>query len=110
MKRSSPARASVRLPARLSRQSPAPTRSAICRVLRPVIGMDKDEIVLISRKIDTFETSILPYEDCCTVFTPKHPRTKPQLKFVKYAEEQMDSEQLIQRAIDGIELLSISNS
>ena len=79
-------------------------------VLRPVIGMDKDEIVLISRKIDTFETSILPYEDCCTVFTPKHPRTKPQLKFVKYAEEQMDSEQLIQRAIDGIELLSISNS
>ena len=79
-------------------------------VLRPVIGMDKDEIVLISRKVDTFETSILPYEDCCTVFTPKHPRTKPQLKFVKYAEEQMDSEQLIQRAIDGIELLSISNS
>ena len=79
-------------------------------VLRPVIGMDKDEIILISRKIDTFETSILPYEDCCTVFTPKHPRTKPQLKFVKLAEEQMDAEALIARAIEGIELLNISNS
>ena len=76
---------------------------------RPVAGHPSKHR-LISRKIDTFETSILPYEDCCTVFTPKHPRTKPQLKFVKYAEEQMDSEQLIQRAIDGIELLSISNS
>ena len=79
-------------------------------VLRPVIGMDKDEIILTSRKIDTFETSILPYEDCCTVFTPKHPRTKPQLKFVKLAEEQMDAEALIARAIEGIELLNISNS
>ena len=79
-------------------------------VLRPVIGMDKDEIVRTSRKIDTFETSILPYEDCCTVFTPKHPRTKPQLKFVKLAEEQMDAEALIARAIEGIELLNISNS
>ena len=72
--------------------------------------MDKDEIILTSRKIDTFETSILPYEDCCTVFTPKHPRTKPQLKFVKLAEEQMDAEALIARAIEGIELLNISNS
>lgn len=79
-------------------------------VLRPVIGMDKDEIILISRKIDTFETSILPYEDCCTVFTPKHPRTKPQLKFVQLAEEQMDVEALISRAIEGIEVLNISNS
>lgn len=84
--------------------------SADMPVLRPVIGMDKDEIVIISRKIDTFETSILPYEDCCTVFTPKHPRTKPQLKFVKFAEEQMKMEELIDRAIAGIEELSISNS
>ena len=84
--------------------------SADMPVLRPVIGMDKDEIVLISRKIDTFETSILPYEDCCTVFTPKHPRTKPQLKFVKLAEEQMAQEELISRAIENIEQLSISNS
>lgn len=79
-------------------------------VLRPVIGMDKDEIVTISRKIETFETSILPYEDCCTVFTPKHPRTKPQLKFVKFAEEQMKQEELIDRAIANIEELSVSNS
>ena len=79
-------------------------------VLRPVIGMDKEEIVRLSRKIGTFDTSILPYEDCCTVFTPKHPRTKPQLKFVKLAEEQMDAEALIARAIEGIELLNISNS
>ena len=79
-------------------------------VLRPVIGMDKDEIVIISRKIDTFETSILPYEDCCTVFTPKHPRTKPQLKFVKFAEDEMNAEELINRAIENIEQLNISNS
>ena len=79
-------------------------------VLRPVIGMDKDEIIIISRKIDTFETSILPYEDCCTVFTPKHPRTKPQLKFVKFAEDEMNAEELINRAIENIEQLNISNS
>lgn len=48
-------------------------------VLRPVIGMDKQEIAAISRKIGTFETSILPYEDCCTVFTPRHPKTHPHL-------------------------------
>lgn len=79
-------------------------------VFRPVIGMDKDEIVLIARKIDTFETSIQPYEDCCTVFTPKHPRTKPQLKFVQFAEEKLDEEALIQRALDGVETVSVSNS
>ncbi|MEM1485033.1 tRNA uracil 4-sulfurtransferase ThiI [Oscillospiraceae bacterium PP1C4] len=71
-------------------------------VLRPVIGMDKDEIVKIAYKIDTFETSILPYEDCCTVFTPKHPRTKPRLEAVLEAETHMD-ETLIQKAIDGIQ-------
>ena len=68
------------------------------------------ETVEIAKKIGTFALSILPYEDCCTVFTPKHPRTKPQLKFVKLAEEQMDAEALIARAIEGIELLNISNS
>lgn len=56
-------------------------------VLRPVIGMDKDEIVKTAYRIDTFETSILPYEDCCTVFTPKHPKTKPKLCDVTRAEE-----------------------
>ena len=70
-------------------------------VFRPCIGMDKDEIVAISRKIDTFETSILPYEDCCTVFTPKHPKTRPQLAAVIEAESALDSETLIQRAVDG---------
>ena len=72
--------------------------------------MDKKDIISIAREIGTLDTSILPYEDCCTVFTPKHPRTKPQLKFVKLAEEQMDAEALIARAIEGIELLNISNS
>ena len=71
-------------------------------VLRPLIGMDKDEIVTISRKIDTFETSILPYEDCCTVFTPKHPKTKPKLSLVLKAEEAMDEETVIHKAIEGI--------
>lgn len=83
---------------------------AVCDmpVMRPVIGMDKDEIVIISRKIETYETSIQPYEDCCTVFTPKHPRTKPQLRFVEYAEENMEVEALIQRAVDGIECIAIN--
>ncbi|MCI8650332.1 MAG: tRNA 4-thiouridine(8) synthase ThiI [Anaerotruncus sp.] len=71
-------------------------------VLRPVIGMDKNEIVKIAYKIDTFETSILPYEDCCTVFTPKHPRTRPQLRYVLEAEKKMD-EQLVQQAIAATE-------
>lgn len=70
-------------------------------VFRPCIGMDKDEIIRISRKIDTFDTSILPYEDCCTVFTPKHPKTRPQLDAVIEAESALDSEALIKRAVDG---------
>jgi len=72
-------------------------------VLRPVIGMDKEEIVTIARKIDTFETSILPYEDCCTVFTPRHPKTKPQLHQVEAAEAQMDIAALVDEAVAGIE-------
>ena len=59
-------------------------------VLRPLIGMDKEEIVRLSRKIGTFDTSILPYEDCCTVFTPRHPRTKPNLDEVREAEAVLD--------------------
>ena len=59
-------------------------------VLRPCIGMDKDEIVRIARKIDTFETSILPYEDCCTVFTPRHPRTNPDIARVEEEEAKTD--------------------
>lgn len=59
-------------------------------VFRPLIGMDKEEIIEISRKIGTFETSILPYEDCCTVFTPRHPRTKPELWKVEREESKVD--------------------
>ena len=70
-------------------------------VLRPCIGMDKNDIVEISRKIGTFDISIEPYEDCCTVFTPKHPRTKPQLAKVKVEEEKLDFEALVKEAIDG---------
>ena len=77
-------------------------------VLRPVVGMDKEEIIKVSHKIDTFETSILPYEDCCTVFTPKHPRTKPVMKFVELAEQSMDMENLIDRAVKGTECLKIN--
>ena len=73
-------------------------------VFRPLIGMDKNEIVEISRKIDTFETSILPYEDCCTVFTPKHPKTKPDLQTVRDAQAQFDFSQLIDEAIRDTEV------
>lgn len=78
---------------------------AACRmpVLRPVIGMDKDEIVKTAYKIDTFETSILPYEDCCTVFTPKHPKTKPKLSAVLKAEEGIPGlDELLESAVQGI--------
>ncbi len=70
-------------------------------VFRPLIGMDKEEIVTIARKIDTFETSILPFEDCCTVFTPRHPRTRPRAQYVRIAEEHVEWDELIQRAIEG---------
>jgi len=72
-------------------------------VFRPLIGMDKSEIIKISYEIDTFETSILPYEDCCTVFTPKHPKTKPVLAEVEKEEMKLDVEALISRAVEGTE-------
>ncbi len=77
-------------------------------VFRPLIGMDKEEIIAISRKIDTFDISIQPYEDCCTVFTPKHPRTRPVLKYVKQAEQLLDCESLIKEAIDNVKITKIS--
>ena len=76
-------------------------------VLRPLIGMDKEEIVRLSRKIGTFDTSILPYEDCCTVFTPRHPRTKPNLDEVREAEAALDIEGLIDRAMTNREFVRI---
>lgn len=73
-------------------------------VFRPVIGMDKKEIVEIARKIDTFETSTLPYEDCCTVFTPKHPKTRPVIKDIEAAEQRFDFEPLIEKAVNETEV------
>ncbi len=79
-------------------------------VFRPLIGMDKNDIVEISRKIDTFAISIQPYEDCCTVFTPKHPRLRPTLKDVEDAEKALDMDGLIKRAIDGVKIVVIDKS
>ncbi|MBO5370538.1 MAG: tRNA 4-thiouridine(8) synthase ThiI [Clostridia bacterium] len=76
-------------------------------VFRPLIGMDKEEIVEISRKIDTYETSILPYEDCCTVFTPRHPSTKPKLEKILLSQNQLDIERLIDEAVEGTETVEI---
>lgn len=76
-------------------------------VLRPVIGMDKEEIVQISRKIGTFETSIQPYEDCCTVFTPKHPKTRPNLAEIVAEEQKLNIEELIKNATEKIEIIKI---
>lgn len=76
-------------------------------VFRPVIGMDKKEIIEIAHRIDTFETSILPYEDCCTVFTPKHPRTRPKRELVEQAEAVLEVDKLIEEAIAGVETIEI---
>ncbi len=72
-------------------------------IFMPLVGMDKEEIVTIARKIGTLETSILPYEDCCTVFTPKHPKTKPTLGQVLHAEMKLDRQALIQQALENTE-------
>lgn len=76
-------------------------------VFRPCIGMDKGEIVKISREIDSFETSILPYEDCCTVFTPKHPKTKPSIAEVEKAEEAVDFGEMIEKAAENARFVLI---
>ena len=77
-------------------------------IFMPLVGMDKEEIVTIARKIGTMETSILPYEDCCTVFTPKHPKTKPTLGQLLNAEKALDRETLIQRALESIEKIKVN--
>ena len=76
-------------------------------IFMPLVGMDKEEIVTIARKIGTMDTSILPYEDCCTVFTPKHPKTKPTLGQLLNAERKLDREALIQDALASVEKLTI---
>ena len=77
-------------------------------VFRPCIGMDKEEIVQISKRIDAYETSILPYEDCCTIFVPKHPKTKPSIEEIVEAEKALaDLEDMINAAIEGDEVIRI---
>ena len=76
-------------------------------IFRPLVGLDKDEIVEIARKIDTFDISILPYEDCCTVFTPKHPKTKPNLREVLREESKIDCKSLIYSAVKNIKITKI---
>ena len=76
-------------------------------VLRPLIGMDKDEIIDISRKIATFDISIEPFEDCCTVFTPKHPKTRPELQKCIEAESVLDIDGLVERAVAGATFMMI---
>ena len=78
-------------------------------VLQPLIGLDKEEIVTLARKIGTFDTSILPYEDCCTVFTPRHPRTRPKVSDVEAAESALDVEALVEEALKGIERIELDH-
>ena len=72
-------------------------------VFRPCIGMDKEEIVQVARMIDTFETSILPFEDCCTVFTPRHPKTRPVLSKVEEQEQKLPVDELVEEAFATLE-------
>jgi thiamine biosynthesis protein ThiI len=91
-------------------QSLSVTNAAVkMPVFRPLIGMDKNEVVEIARKIDTFETSILPYEDCCTVFVAKHPNTKPQLDKILLSESKLDVDGLLKSAIENTEVLKITS-
>ena len=77
-------------------------------VFRPLIGMDKSEIVKIARDIDTFDISIQPFEDCCTVFTPRHPRTRPELSMVLEAEAVLDAESLIRECVENVSITRIA--
>lgn len=76
-------------------------------VFRPLIGFDKSEIIDIARKIGTYETSNLPYEDCCTVFTPRHPATRPKMEIILEGESKLDSEALIAAALEGTEVIQL---
>ena len=73
-------------------------------VFRPLISMDKEDIIDIAKDIDTFETSILPYEDCCTIFVPKHPKTKPRILEIRKSEEALDIDTLVEKAINEMEV------
>nr|MDA8353251.1 tRNA 4-thiouridine(8) synthase ThiI [Bacillota bacterium] len=77
-------------------------------VLRPLVGMDKQEIMEVSRKIGTYETSILPYEDCCTVFQPKNPVTRPGVERARELEARLDVEKLVTAAVEGTERVELT--
>ena len=77
-------------------------------VFRPLIGNDKEDIIKIAREIDTFETSILPYEDCCTVFTPRHPKTRPELEKVIAEEAKLDVEALVEEAFATLDTIVVT--
>ena len=79
-------------------------------VFRPLIGFDKEEIIERAKKIGTFETSILPYEDCCTVFVPQHPVTRPQVQKLRESEALVDFEPMIEEAIRNTEVIRISHN
>ena len=76
-------------------------------VLRPLVGFDKDEIIARAKQIGTFETSVLPYEDCCTVFLPEHPATRPKLSFIEEEETKLDVEALVEEALTTLERTSL---
>ncbi len=78
-------------------------------MFRPLIGFDKRDIIRLAKDIDTFETSILPYEDCCTIFVPKHPETKPQLEYIKKSEEKLQDilEDMIVASIRDMEVVEV---
>ena len=76
-------------------------------IFRPVIGFDKVEIIEVAKKIGTMETSSLPYEDCCTVFTPRHPATHPKMDKIELSETKLDGEALIEEAMQGIEIVTV---
>ena len=79
-------------------------------VFRPLIGLDKTEIIKISREIDTFDISVLPFEDCCTVFTPKHPKTRPQLSVIENIELILDYDLLCETSINNAEILYVEHN
>jgi len=77
-------------------------------VLRPLITMDKNDIIDLSKRVGTYEISIRPHEDCCTIFVPDNPATQPKLDTIHYGEEELEIEKLIDRAIEKMEVITIN--
>ena len=80
-------------------------------VYRPLIGFDKQDIVSLSEKIGTYETSIQPFEDCCTIFVAKHPVTRPEIKIIRRSEEKLSEkiDEMVQEALDTIEVIEVED-